>query len=1140
MDDLKYRVICNMHFEDCMFKDRKTKSSLNANAVPIKYKRGTIQLPNNTIHTSEKTLTPAKEKPLNKVFSESTVTNILNSSRSSSSQNSSASNVNTSKIITKSYLSYAKKKSHPYPNPKTLKEMFIKSPSGKFSVRFCPSASQNLPSVNDSNDKIHTPKKTGTSAPKNPDHPRSNQVFTGFMTPMQARESPSHISPRKLNTNKVSAKRHILNAKKKSYPYLNEREISKSSSPVDELSTSQNLSSGNDFKDKVCTPKRTYLHPLQKSNFSNDEISKPTSLTSHSFTSPTIHILTPTCSSSTTKLNANSPNMFQTPKSTRYVRDLIDLPSKSFSVKRKLELNDADDTPKSKKLKIANRTIEQLRKMSHNKSTMINRLKKQKEQFKKKEKEYEANQFNFLPKCSRIFCQMQMKARSTKKFRWSDEERKFAMSIYYKSPTTYKYMRRNGLILPSVSMVKKWFQSIHFLPGLNDVFLEHLGMKCSTMTGMERACSIVFDEMSIKKCMEYNKSLDYIEGFQDIGGEEERKKTLGTHALVIMIRGLYSKWKLPLAYFITGKGMEPEDMKRIMEESVKKVVSIGFDPKVMVCDQGPENRGFYSHLGVSSENYAIEIGGKKIFCMYDVPHLFKSLRNNLLTGIYMYDGKIISLTDVRETYNIDARSKTARAMPKITPCHLKPNKFKRMSCRLALQVFSRSVAAAIRAAHKTKELKSFSAENTANFIELLNDLFDSLNSSYLYDPNPNKRPLADDTAWHFERFKEVIGIFKKIEKVTYDKKTKKNKYSRPPCFDGLLMTIRAISDLFEQESDLWKCKYSKDLKKNHSNTPTSKPFKKPKFFLMTRRLNQDPLENFFSVVRQKNGYNRNPTVRLFRCSFGHIATMGFFKYSSLGNCEDDNDTFLNLDQTANNAKEKTSTVAEIENETEKQTLPTEIIDDEIDNDHDDEDAENEDEKKVENEIEEEDPFELSSDFIEDGEVTLESLSNVYVAGYLAHAGLKDCKCSKCQILLLDSKEKGCLPDEQQALLVFRTFENITDSERGLKVPSVTLVNVTKLVLNLCTEVFTKSPEKRRLAASIFETAEKKIKQKFPSFYESNESSSECPETPCKQNKDKIIQLLIRTKIYKDCKRLSSKMYSNTEKPHARLSIVKNN
>jgi hypothetical protein len=39
-----------------------------------------------------------------------------------------------------------------------------------------------------------------------------------------------------------------------------------------------------------------------------------------------------------------------------------------------------------------------------------------------------------------------------------------------------------------------------------------------------------------------------------------------------------------------------------------------------------------------------------------------------------------------------------------------------------------------------------------------------------------------------------------------------------------------------------------------------------KYFL-TSRLNQDLIENTFSIFRQRGGFNRNPTASTFRTSF---------------------------------------------------------------------------------------------------------------------------------------------------------------------------------------------------------------------------------------------------------------------------------
>jgi len=94
----------------------------------------------------------------------------------------------------------------------------------------------------------------------------------------------------------------------------------------------------------------------------------------------------------------------------------------------------------------------------------------------------------------------------------------------------------------------------------------------------------------------------------------------------------------------------------------------------------------FSLLGASENNPSTEICGIKLFLIYDMPHLIKSLRNNLLSGDFKIGNKVVSINDIKKTYEIDSQSKTARAMTKITPTHLSPNPFQKMSCKLTVEV----------------------------------------------------------------------------------------------------------------------------------------------------------------------------------------------------------------------------------------------------------------------------------------------------------------------------------------------------------------------------------------------------------------------------------------------------------------------
>jgi hypothetical protein len=204
-----------------------------------------------------------------------------------------------------------------------------------------------------------------------------------------------------------------------------------------------------------------------------------------------------------------------------------------------------------------------------------------------------------------------------------------------------------------------------------------------------------------------------------------------------------------------------------------------------------------------------------------------------MSGDFKIENKIISFEDIKKTYEVDSQSTSARAMCKITPIHLIPNAFQKMSCKLAIQLFSKSVSAAIKTCVSTNELQSSSALYTSEFVDIMNDMFDTCNSKNLYDPNPNRKPICDRNPGTIENLERARSIFQKSIKIS----NKNKKISIPPCFTGIIWTTTALIELFHSEKNDSKC---------------FQPEKE--YFLLTNRLTQDALENLFSIMRQKNGY----------------------------------------------------------------------------------------------------------------------------------------------------------------------------------------------------------------------------------------------------------------------------------------------
>ncbi|CAI6377798.1 unnamed protein product [Macrosiphum euphorbiae] len=572
---------------------------------------------------------------------------------------------------------------------------------------------------------------------------------------------------------------------------------------------------------------------------------------------------------------------------------------------------------------------------------------------------------------------------------WSPQEKKIALSLYYKSPSTYNYMRKSGIILPGKSTVKRWLNSIHFSTGFPSMYMEQIKLKTSDFTYEEKKCVILLDEVSIMKSIEYNKILDEIEGFEDLR-HLGRTPTFGTHALVIMVRGLYKKWKFPFCYFFTGNGVKGDDLVIIIKKCVEKVMTrLNLIPTTIVCDQGTQNQRMFKLLGGTEDRPFTIINEKKIFFIYDMPHLVKSIRNNLLSGNFEINNNIVSFKDIRKTYETDIKN-TARAMTKITPAHLAPNAFQKMTCKLAIQLFSNSVSAAIKTCVSTGELISDTAINTSNFISVINDMFDAANSKNLYDRNINKRPISDNNTHVLQNLEKARLMFKNAKKINL----KTNKTSVPPCFTGIIQSTTAIMNLFQSEKE--------DMSQFQA---TGKDY-----FLMTNRLTQDALENFFSLMRQKNGYNRNPTARTFRCCFGHICTYSLMQCSTCcSNCEDDDDNYL--------------TTADVENVT---VVPGPVVVEDLN-----------------------ETLESVSSFSETSgspkttfeatPISLETCSITYFAGYLAKKCIQKFNCEMCKFNLITKTNKN---DENQLLLHNKTYD-YTDQGYGLKAPTNILLDISR-------------------------------------------------------------------------------------------------
>lgn len=130
----------------------------------------------------------------------------------------------------------------------------------------------------------------------------------------------------------------------------------------------------------------------------------------------------------------------------------------------------------------------------------------------------------------------------TKNTKWSTDEKELFLKFHYKSPSFYKYLEKEGFVLPSLRTIIRWYDLMSFDTGISYDILHMLKHKLSEMPDINKKCLLVFDEMSIKNELEYNSKEDKVYGFEDLG-EFGRVRSFANHALLFMLRGLNKSWK---------------------------------------------------------------------------------------------------------------------------------------------------------------------------------------------------------------------------------------------------------------------------------------------------------------------------------------------------------------------------------------------------------------------------------------------------------------------------------------------------------------------------------------------------------------------------------------------------------------------
>lgn len=141
-------------------------------------------------------------------------------------------------------------------------------------------------------------------------------------------------------------------------------------------------------------------------------------------------------------------------------------------------------------------------------------------------------------------------ARNPQAVRYSEEVKKFSLTVYFHSPAAYRYLC-SQFTLPHEKTLLRWTSKADNSPGFTTASLEIIRAKINNKE-IDPECVLVIDSMSIRKQIIFSQQEGRNVGYVDIGIGDETT-TLAGEALVFLVNGLRRKWRYPVGYFFVGK-----------------------------------------------------------------------------------------------------------------------------------------------------------------------------------------------------------------------------------------------------------------------------------------------------------------------------------------------------------------------------------------------------------------------------------------------------------------------------------------------------------------------------------------------------------------------------------------------------------
>lgn len=152
-----------------------------------------------------------------------------------------------------------------------------------------------------------------------------------------------------------------------------------------------------------------------------------------------------------------------------------------------------------------------------------------------------------------------------------------------------------------VSTLRKWYTTVNGLPLFSSESFKAIEIKVEEMIkcGKQLFGCLVIDEMSIKRHVHWTGT--QYQGYVDYGlGETSDNRPYAQYVFVIMVDGMNTNWKIPVAYYLIAE-IIAEQKANIIVSCIEGLYRTGIKIKTLTFD------GAFAMANVLGANFRIQI-----------------------------------------------------------------------------------------------------------------------------------------------------------------------------------------------------------------------------------------------------------------------------------------------------------------------------------------------------------------------------------------------------------------------------------------------------------------------------------------------------------------------------------------------------